>query len=205
MEELDLLKKSWNNTNNFDQISESEIYTMLHQKSSSVVRWIVIISLIELLLWTGTSLLFNSDAAFAKLKIAKIDVYILVSNVIHYSVVIGFIIIFYYNYKKISVVRSTRNLMNSILRTRKTVQYYIWYNLGIIALSFVFGIVLVFNLDPTISKLNQNINFRNGFIIGFTAIAALVTTGFWMLYKLVYGRLLKKLLNNYNELKKIDL
>lgn len=205
MEELDLLKKSWNNTNNFDQISESEIYTMLHQKSSSVVRWIVIISLIELLLWTGTSLLFNSDAAFAKLKIAKIDVYILVSNVIHYSVVIGFIIIFYYNYKKISVVRSTRNLMNSILRTRKTVQYYIWYNLGIIALSFVFGIVLVFNLDPTISKLNQNVNFRNGFIIGFTAIAALVTTGFWMLYKLVYGRLLKKLLNNYNELKKIDL
>lgn len=205
MEELDLLKKSWNNTNNFDQISESEIYTMLHQKSSSVVRWIVIISLIELLLWTGTSLLFNSDAAFAKLKIAKIDVYILVSNVIHYSVVIGFIIIFYYNYKKISVVRSTRNLMNSILRTRKTVQYYIWYNLGIIALSFVFGIVLVFNLDPTISKLNQNVNFRNGFIIMFTAIAALVTTGFWMLYKLVYGRLLKKLLNNYNELKKIDL
>ena len=204
MEELDLLKKSWNNTSSYDQISESEIYKMLLQKSSSVVKWILIISIIELLLWTGTSILFNSDAAFAKLQIANLNAYILISNVIHYSIVIGFIIVFYFNYKKISVVRSTRSLMTSILRTRKTVQYYIWYNLGIIALSFVLGIVLVFNLDPTMSKLNQNMNFKYGFIIGFTAIAAIVIGGFWMLYKLVYGRLLKKLLRNYDELKKID-
>ena len=204
MEELDLLKKSWNNTSSYDQISESEIYKMLLQKSSSVVKWILIISIIELLLWTGTSILFNSDAAFAKLQIANLNTYILISNVIHYSIVIGFIIVFYFNYKKISVVRSTRSLMTSILRTRKTVQYYIWYNLGIIALSFVLGIVLVFNLDPTMSKLNQNMNFKYGFIIGFTAIAAIVIGGFWMLYKLVYGRLLKKLLRNYDELKKID-
>ena len=204
MEELDLLKKSWNNTSSYDQISESEIYKMLLQKSSSVVKWILIISIIELLLWTGTSILFNSDAAFAKLQIANLNAYMLISNVIHYSIVIGFIIVFYFNYKKISVVRSTRSLMTSILRTRKTVQYYIWYNLGIIALSFVLGIVLVFNLDPTMSKLNQNMNFKYGFIIGFTAIAAIVIGGFWMLYKLVYGRLLKKLLRNYDELKKID-
>ena len=205
MEELDLLKKNWNNTNSYNQISEAEIYKMLLQKSSSVVKWILIISIIELLLWTSTSIIFNSDAAFAKLQIANLNTYIFISNVIHYSIVVGFIIVFYFNYKKISVVRSTRNLMNSILRTRKTVQYYIWYNLGIIALSFVLGIVLVFNLDPTMSKLNQNINFKYGFIIGFTAIAAIVIAGFWMLYKLVYGRLLKKLLRNYDELKKIDL
>ena len=95
--------------------------------------------------------------------------------------------------------------MNSILRTRKTVQYYIWYNLGIIALSFVFGIVLVFNLDPTISKLNQNSTFKYGFIIGFTMVAVVFIGLFWMLYRILYGRLLRKLNRNYEELKKIDL
>ena len=137
-------------------------------------------------------------------NIKNLNTYVVVSNVIHYSIIISFIILFYFNYKKISVVTSTKNLMQSILKTRKTVQYYIWYNLGMITLSFVVGIVLVFNLDPAISKLNQNANFRYGFIIGFTIIAIVFIGIFWMLYKIIYGRLLKKLYKNYEELKKID-
>lgn len=204
MEELDLLKKNWNNTTNFEQVSEAEIYKMLLKKSSSIVKWILIISIIELLLWSGASLLFNADAAFMKLKIDHLDFYVLLSNVVHYSIVIGFIISFYFNYKKISVVTSTKNLMNSILKTRKTVQYYIWYNLGMIGLSFIIGLVLVFNLDPAISKLNQNVNFKYGFIIGFTIISIVIIGLFWMLYKVIYGRLLRKLNRNYQELRKID-
>lgn len=204
MEELDLLKKDWNKANVFEQVSEAEIYKMLHKKSSSTVRWILIISILELLLWSGSSFLFNADDAFKKFDIANLNWYMMASNIVHYSIVIVFIILFYVNYRKISVVTSTKNLMKSILKTRKTVQYYIWYNLMVIALSFVLGIILVFMLDPTISKLCENTNFKYGFIIGFALIAALIIGIFWMLYKVIYGRLLKKLYQNYEELKKID-
>ena len=37
MEELDLLKKDWKrNENSFEQVSEVDIYKMLHKKSSSI-------------------------------------------------------------------------------------------------------------------------------------------------------------------------
>ncbi len=205
MHELDLLKKNWNKTNSFEQISESDIYKMLLKKSSSIVKWILLISIIELLFWTSSSLFFKTDDAFKKLHILNLEKYVIVSNIIHYLIVVGFIISFYKNYKKISVVTSTKNLMNSILKTRKTVQYYIWYNLGMIALSFIFGIILVFNINPEISKLNQSPNFKYGFIAGFVIIALIFVGFFWLLYRLIYGRLLKKLTRNYEELKKIDL
>ena len=49
MEELDLLKKAWQkDSHGFEQISEVEIYKMLHAKSSSIVKWIFYISLFEL-------------------------------------------------------------------------------------------------------------------------------------------------------------
>jgi hypothetical protein len=34
---------------------------------------------------------------------------------------------------------------------------------------------------------------------------AFLTCAFWLVYKLIYGILLKRLQNNYEELKKIDL
>ena len=205
MKELDLLKKNWDKIDNFEQLSELEIHNMLLKKSSSIVKWIVVISILELALWSGTSLLFNTDSMFTKLKINRLESYLFVINAIHYTVIVGFILAFYFNYKKISVVTSTKNLMNAIVKTRKTVQNYIWYNLGMIGLSLIFGVVLAFNFDPSISKLNQNDNFKYGFIIGFTIIAALVIGLFWLLYRLIYGRLLKKLYQNYEELKRIDL
>ena len=46
MEELDLLKKYWKKSEDtFEQVSEVEIYKMLHKKSSSIVKWILIISI----------------------------------------------------------------------------------------------------------------------------------------------------------------
>ena len=46
MEGLDLLKKEWNKESNFPKITESEIYKMIHKKSSSIVKWIFIISIL---------------------------------------------------------------------------------------------------------------------------------------------------------------
>ena len=62
MKELDLLKKDWKkNADSFEQVSESEIYKMIHRKSSSIVKWIFIISIIEFLFWTGVYI-YQNDA-----------------------------------------------------------------------------------------------------------------------------------------------
>ena len=53
MDELELLKKDWKNNNEqFKQVSENEIYGMLQKSSSSIVKWIFIISILEIILWT---------------------------------------------------------------------------------------------------------------------------------------------------------
>ena len=61
MKELDLLKKDWKkNANSFEQISETEIYKMIHKKSSSIVKWILIISILEILFWTVSNFFFRN-------------------------------------------------------------------------------------------------------------------------------------------------
>jgi hypothetical protein len=142
MKELDLLKKDWQkNDNSFAVVSETEIYKMIHKKSSSIVKWILIISIMEVCLWTFLNVFFNSDDYFKKMKHDEIITYINVLNYFSYGVVLVFIYLFYKNYIAISATVSTKQLMKDILKTRKTVQYYVWYNLGMIVLYCIIGFI----------------------------------------------------------------
>ncbi len=52
MDELDLLKKDWNKGDSkYPKLSYNEIYKMILKKSSSIVKWIFIISLLEFGFW----------------------------------------------------------------------------------------------------------------------------------------------------------
>ena len=205
MKELDLLKKDWNKNDNYPKFSEQEIYAMLHKNSSSVVKWILITSILELLLWSGMNLIFKSDDYIKKNNISSFMEYFYVVDIFHYTIIAVFIIAFYKNYRNISVISSTKNLMDSILKTRKTVQYYIWYNLGMIAFSFILGAILAFNSNVELEKLSANTDFKYGFLIGFSLVLVIVMVLFWFVYRLIYGTLLRKLLKNHKELKKINL
>ena len=69
MDELELLKKDWKkNDGQFKQISENEIYGMLHKSSSSIVKWIFIISILEIILWTSLGFLTNNDSYWQMLN-----------------------------------------------------------------------------------------------------------------------------------------
>ena len=115
MEGLDLLKKDWQkNGNKFAQYSDTELYKMLHKKSSSIVRWILIISILEVALWTFVSF-FNNDDYLSKSEYGSIANYITAFNFFNYAVVLIFIFLFYRNYVSISTTGSTRNLMLSFL------------------------------------------------------------------------------------------
>jgi hypothetical protein len=209
MEELDLLKKDWQKNAAFEQVSEGEIYKMLHMKSSSIVKWIFIISILEILLWTMISVFFNTDDYLKNTKYEELNVYFEGLTVLNYAVILVFIYLFYKNYVSISTTVSTKQLMKDILKTRKTVQCYVWYNLGMVALSLMIGFFMAFHYNPEVSVLMDKIGDNTKVIvitIGiFTLIIAVFLGIFWLFYRLLYGILLRRLYANYSELKKIDL
>ncbi|MBP6180498.1 hypothetical protein [Flavobacterium sp.] len=210
MKELDLLKKDWQkNDNSFEQVSEIEIYKMIHKKSSSIVKWILIISILEVLLWTSISVIFNSDDYLKKIKHDELIQYFEVLTIFNYGVILVFIYLFYKNYILISTTVSTKQLMKDILKTRKTVQYYVWYNLGMIVFSLIIGFVIAFSYNPDVAILKEKIA-NDGKIMALTIGILILTIAlffgiFWLFYRVLYGILLRRLYANYNELKKIDL
>lgn len=210
MKELDLLKKDWQkNKDSFEQVSEIEIYKMIHKKSSSIVKWILIISILEVMLWTTLSIVFSADDYFEKINNNGFIFYIKAFTLIGYGVIVLFIYLFYQNYIRISAIASTKELMYSILRTRKTVQYYVWYNLAMIMFGLVIGFVIALFYNPETVVLREKIENDPKIMavtIGILAAITAVLFGlFWLFYRLLYGILLRRLNSNYKELKKIDL
>ena len=209
MKELDLLKKDWQKNDAFEQVSEVDIYKMLHTKSSSIVKWIFIISILEILLWTLISLIFNTDDYLKKIKHEELEVYFEILTYFNYAVILVFIYLFYKNYVAISTTVSTKQLMKDILKTRKTVQCYVWYNLGMVGFSMMLGFFMAFTYNPEVVALMDKIDNNTKIMvitIGiFVFIIAAFLGIFWLFYRLLYGILLRRLYANYKELKKIDL
>jgi hypothetical protein len=210
MDELELLKKDWKkNDGQFTQVSENEIYGMLHKSSSSIVKWIFIISIIELLLGPLLGILFSNKEYNLMLERYHIKTVILIFSVINYAVILYFIYKFYNNYKKINATDSVNHLLKNIIDTRKTVKHYITYNLsmGVVLFFIVFGSQAIY--EPKIVKMIQDIggDSNKGYIIvfGIYFVVTIVVMFFiWLFYRLIYGILLRRLKRNYNELQKIE-
>ena len=209
MKELDLLKKDWQKNDTFEQVSEVDIYKMLHTKSSSIVKWIFIISILEIVLWTLIGVVFNTDDYLKKIKHEELNVYFEALTYFNYAVVLVFIYLFYKNYVSISTTVSTKQLMKDILKTRKTVQCYVWYNLGMVGLSMMLGFFMAFAYNPEVVVLMDKVENNTKVMIITVGILILTIAAFlglfWLFYRLIYGILLRRLYANYKELKKIDL
>lgn len=210
-EELDLLKKAWKKDPHvYEQVTENQIYKMIHKRSSSIVKWILMISIAEFLLWSAIGLFFVDENYLKTLEMYHIDTLFKVISVLNYAVVIFFIFMFYKNFKTISTTDTVKKLMNSIIKTRKTVQYYIWYNLGMFAFIFIIVVISQIIYDPNINSLIDSTKDVNPqvfwIIIGLTyfVLFALTFGLFWLFYRLIYGFLMKRLHKNFEELKKID-
>jgi Na+/proline symporter len=206
IEELDLLKKDWKKSESaFQQITEVDIYKMIHKKSSSIVKWILIISVLEVVLWTSVNVFFNTDDYLRKIHSEHLIDYFRYLTIFNYVIIGIFIYFFYINYKNISTTNSTKQLMKDILRTRKTVKYYVWYNLVMIVLSSIAGFILAFSINPKMEQITHNFKAMAITICILVVFLVVFVGVFWLFYYLIYGTLLRKLFKNYNELKKIDL
>ena len=212
MEELDLLKKDWQQNNHEDkQYTENQIYAMLKTQSSSVVKWILIVGIVEFLFWFILNFFTNDESELVKVGLEKYLFYIDFFTYLNYLILLVFIYYFYINFQSISTVSDTKTLMKNILKVRKTVNGYVAYNLSMLGIfSFIVAILSLMNLPEltTVRKamLDGNHNFKLCLIIAMVLLMVLVFVFiFWIFYKLLYGILLKKLSRNYLELKKIDL
>lgn len=212
MEELELLKKDWNRSaERFPQVSETDIYAMLHRRSSSVVKWILIISILEFALWMGLSFLLKDTRSAQMIDSYDVKYITIPMSIISYGIIIYFLVRFYLNYKKITTTDNVKTLMATILKTRKTVSHYIFVNIAYIIICSIVAFIIIFNNDANLINLlhKSEANGKEamfymiyiGVTVAFIAVFCLVI---WLFYKLIYGILLKRLRRNYDELKKID-
>jgi hypothetical protein len=201
MEQLDNLKDIWKNQGESPmKFSEGDIFDMVHKKSSTIVKWILIISLLEFILPNLMLFFTDLDSTKQLYENYELENIMMIYTIIHAIVILGFIYFFYKNYKKISAENSVRKLLKSILNTRKTVKYYIYYNIVMAAIIGMHMFYKIFNSPVFINKLPENTNMV---LVWFIALGlftcALVL--FWGFYRIIYGILLKKLKRNYKELR----
>ena len=127
MDNLEKLKEQWKSSDQvLPKLSYKDIYKMLLKKSSSIVKWIFIISIAELLFWLSLYFIIPDSNLEIMTKMGIGD-FILYSNIVHFTIFGIFIFYFYKNFKSIRVTDNTKNLMNRILRTRRTVKYFVYY------------------------------------------------------------------------------
>lgn len=200
MDLLENYKKAWDNqpkeTSTFSAV---EIYKLAHSKSSSIVKWIFIIGLLEFVVLNSLYFVIDIDTAYAEYKKMGLENFIFYSQIVAYAILFYFLVIFYLNYRRISATDATSTLMKKIIKTRKTVRNYVLFNLSYMALVMI--IVTVASINTNIETLT---NKQIILIIIATLIVTLLILGvLWLFYKLLYGILLKKLNRNYKELAKL--
>ena len=209
MDELELLKKDWNKSNNkYESFSDSDIYTMSHKKSSNIVKTLFYISMAELVFWVLVNFLpiVLSDKMKAQLEEMSHSWIYIGLNILSYAVIILFVYLLWNAHKAISVTDNAKKLMESILKTRRIIKYYVLYNLVLASVSMILAFIYTSSHDPLLAEKIDH--FTNKQYIAMIGMFMLVTIVFvaviWLFYKLLYGILLRRLNRNYKELKKIE-
>lgn len=211
MKELDLLKKDWKKREaDFPKLSYNEIYKLIHKKSSSIVKWIFIICIAEFIFWTGLNFLIP-ESYLDIYEQFHLKSFLFITQGIHYIILFVFLILFYKNFKSISVIDSTNLLMQKIIKTRKTVNYYVYYNIVLYAiLSVVLNIIMFSKPTILIEIMSNNENIINSdtflnILLVVQIVTFIIMCGFlWLYYRIIYGILLKKLKKNYLELESLE-
>ncbi|WP_062058720.1 hypothetical protein [Aquimarina longa] len=207
MDELELLKKDWKKQEDvLPKLSYNQIYQMILKKSSSIVRWIFIISILEFVLWASIDIIFRLNEMQAEVEKMDMGSFSMITSIISYSILVFFITRFYINYRKIKATDSTKVLMENILKTRRTVKRYIWANISLFTFIMITttGYLLFFTEEYQSRSVEDQVPVW--VIVVTTLLVTSAFIGFIILfYRLIYGILTRRLKKNYKELEKLEL
>lgn len=212
MDELELLKQDWQKKEDLHpKLSYDDIYKMIKKKSSSISKWIFYISIIEFVFWAVLNLISYSAESSELEKTWHIYEITTVLTLINYIVLIYFIFKFYKNYKRISYTESSKNLMKTILKVKRTVTQYVWFNIAIFVAYLLVSLYGNLNYGVNSEKIYEaaaragNETLFWVMLIGIVVLCiGVVLVLIWLFYKLLYGILLNRLRKNYNELRKLE-
>jgi hypothetical protein len=213
MDELELLKKDWETSSkNYPELDKKTLYKLINKRSSSLVKWIFIISLLEFVFWALISFVTSDAESLEQLKSYNVDYIIYPLTVFGYLVLGYFFYVFYKNYKNISTTEDTKLLMERILKTRKTVKHYVIFNLVFMYISIIIGVYIEITNNPEVQALingidadgTKNVTIFYLIIVGVSILAIVLITALLLgFYYLIYGLLLKRLKANYKDLKEL--
>lgn len=211
MDELELLKKDWKKQEaNLPHLSYNEIYKMIWKKSSSIVKWIFIISILEFLFWTVVNFVLADQEYWDEMSKLHLTDFTIAVYLLNYAITFTFIYLFYRNYRKISSTDNAARLMKNILQTRRTVKYYIGYIListGVVSLVYTYYMVYYHVANSEVEDASKYVFTTTQWFkfIGLMAVFLAIFLGLiWLFYRVLYGILLKRLYKNYKELKKLE-
>ncbi len=212
MDELELLKKDWKKQDgNYPRLSYDQIYKMLWKKSSSIVKWIFVISIVEFLFWALVTIFFADNEYWKEMERLHLKEFTIISYIISYAITFYFVYRFYRNYIKITSTDNISSLMKNIIKTRKTVKCYIAYILISTGITSLVMTYFIFHYH------SQNAVVQDASVYSFTTSQWLIFLGLmviflilflglvWLFYRLIYGILLKRLHRNYKELQKLEM
>ncbi len=201
MDELEILKKDRKKREaSLPKYEQREIYQMLQKKSTSLVKWIFLISMIEFSFLLALDV-WTSFSEFNELiDDASLENYFRVLIILNYLIIVVFVSLFFFNYRKINVTDNVRKLMKNILTARRTVKCYIWVNIVLFAFSFILIMYKTAEASFSFSTREMLVYMAVSF-----AILIFFVLLFLLYYRIVYGILTRKLDKNYNDLKKLDI
>ena len=210
MDELELLKKDWkeNKSDDFKNYTEQELFAMTKKRSVSIAKWVFIIALLELGFWFLIANLVPSSSSEDKYQdIPFIDGILSVMDII--SILLPYVFIGWLLYLNFRIKReeNPKKLMEKILLMKKCIQWYIRIFLGEIVVFFIISMVLSFYIESNSleGKELEELYFMIFIMfIPFLMIIFIFVLFLRFIYHLVYGKLLHKLKQNYEELSRME-
>ena len=205
MDELKLLKNKWANQKFDKQYSAEELNGLIQKKSKSSIKYIFYLSVTEFFLYISIPFIVpNYYESFDYYKSLNLYEFSIATSVIGYILLLYFMLRFFRNYKRISVTDSVKGHLSTILNTRRAVNQYIYFSLGILLvfLCVVMYSALLFDENLIALQEKKDSIVMIIFIIGI--VISLIIGVFGLLYYFLYGRLLNPLKKNEKELMNIN-
>lgn len=208
--ELDDLKSAWKSIPDEKKYDRDKIFNMLKKKSTSTIQWFFKFTLTELTLVVLFTLI-----SIAKGKLITGESLSFENSFFYRNYIIGsactilftllFLIYSYNTYQKIKINDSVKNLMNHIIRYRKIVNFFIFFQvIALISISTPYYFELGKNIY--IDKIGSNYDINKADTVGYIAVGIaivlilIITT---IYYGVIYWLFLRKLSKNLYELKDI--
>ena len=212
MDELELLKKDWkeNKSDDFKNYTEKELFAMTKKRSVSIAKWVFIIALLELGFWFLIGYLMPSSSedkeyyeVLNNTPLIKGILYVLGE----FATYLPYVFIGLLLYFKIKREENPKKLMEKILLMKKCIQWYIRIFLGEVVVFFIISMILTFYIEYNTLKATEleELYFMIFIMfIPFLMIIFIFVLFLRFIYHLVYGKLLHKLKQNYEELSRME-